>query len=100
MSAAETCQTMVDVRAEIDRLDREIVTLIGQRSGYIAAAARIKQDRAIVRDEVRISDVLGKVTATAQAQAVPVAIVQSTYRALIEASIAYEFERFDQSKEI
>jgi isochorismate pyruvate lyase len=95
MIAAESCKTMAEVRLEIDRLDRAIVALIAERSDYIAAAARIKADRASVRDDARIEDVLSKVTATAQSHGVPALIVQSAYRALVEASIAYEFERFD-----
>jgi isochorismate pyruvate lyase len=95
MIAAESCKTMADVRTEIDRLDRAIVALLAERCEYITAAARIKADRNNVRDDARIEDVLEKVSATAEQYAMPMPIAQATYRALVEASIAYEFECFD-----
>ena len=41
----QDCQTMQDVRAGVDALDRELVTLLVTRQAYMRAAARIKQDR-------------------------------------------------------
>ena len=44
---------MTQVRAGVDRLDREIVALLAERFRYMEAAARIKPDRNEVRDEAR-----------------------------------------------
>ena len=60
MTPPESCTTMAEVRAGIDALDRQLVTLIAERLRYIAAAARIKPDRGRVRDEWRKADVLAK----------------------------------------
>jgi isochorismate pyruvate lyase len=98
MTRANECTTMAEVREEIDRLDRAIVGLMAERCGYIAAAARIKQQRSTVRDDARIDDVLSKVRASAAAHAAPEAVIVPAYRALIEASIAYELEKFDGLK--
>ena len=46
----EDCQTMTDVRAGVDALDRELVALLATRFGYMRAAARIKPSRDAVRD--------------------------------------------------
>ena len=56
---------MSDVRAEIDRVDREIVPLLLERLEYIKQAGHIKTDRDTVRDEWRIEDVVSKAKATA-----------------------------------
>ena len=56
---------MPEVRHEVDRLDRLLVRLIAERQTYMEAAARIKPDRSVVRDEARIRDVLEKVLAEA-----------------------------------
>ena len=56
---------MAEVRAAIDDLDRQIVALIARRFGYMDAAARIKPDRASVRDEARKAEVIAKVKAEA-----------------------------------
>jgi chorismate mutase len=41
--SVEHCQTMADVRRNIDALDERIVALVAERSAYVAQAARIKQ---------------------------------------------------------
>jgi len=38
------CATLADVRANIDRLDDEIVRLIAERAMYVKDAARFKRD--------------------------------------------------------
>src|SRR5689334_8319955 len=52
------CRTMPEVRAGVDQTDRDLVHLPEPRFGYMRAAARIKQDRATVRDEVRKAAVI------------------------------------------
>jgi isochorismate pyruvate lyase len=89
---------MEQVRDGVDRLDRQIVTLIAERFRYMDAAARIKPDRAAVRDEWRKADVLAKVEAAASAAGAPAGHLALLYDRLVEASIAYEFERFDETR--
>ena len=89
------CRDMTEVRAGVDRIDAEIVALIGERFRYMDAAARIKPDRSAVRDEWRKADVLSKVANHAAAAGVPAATAAALYERLIEDSIAYELERFD-----
>jgi isochorismate pyruvate lyase len=86
---------MVEVRAEIDALDRAIVALLADRLHYIDEAARIKQRRDEVRDEARIANVLAKVEAEARRLSANAGILVDTYRTLIEKSIAHELESFD-----
>jgi isochorismate pyruvate lyase len=87
---------MGEVRVEIDALDREIVALIADRLHYIGEAARLKPRRDQVRDEARIADVLMKVENEAVRLGVDPKVVASAYRALVEASIVHEFEKFDK----
>jgi isochorismate pyruvate lyase len=89
------CRNMAEVRRGIDRLDDEIVALLAERFRYMEAAARIKQDRASVRDEERKSEVIARATAAAQREGAPAERVAALYDALVEASIAFELERFD-----
>jgi isochorismate pyruvate lyase len=87
---------MAEVRAEIDALDRAIVALLADRLHYIDEAARLKTSRDQVRDEARIADVLAKAEAEARRLGADPAVIATAYRALIEASITHELERFDQ----
>ncbi|QDP20192.1 chorismate mutase [Sphingomonas xanthus] len=90
------CQTMTDVRAGVDDVDRRIVALLRRRFGYMDAAARIKPDRSAVRDEWRKADVKTKVDAEAGRLGVDRALTARLYEDLIESSIAHELAQFDQ----
>ena len=92
------CATMAEVRHGVDRLDEEIVRLIGERFRYMDAAARIKPDREAVRDEGRKAQVLANVARLAREHGVPDAAAVELYERLVEASIAYEFRRFDSTR--
>lgn len=86
---------MAQVRRGVDALDREMVRLLAERFRYMDAAARIKPEREAVRDEARKAEVLGNVVANARGQGAPEAAIAELYDRLIEASIAYELDRFD-----
>lgn len=99
MVERKTCRDMSEVRAEIDAIDRELVRLIADRLHYIGEAARLKPDRAKVRDDIRVVDVLAKVRAAARAENIDPDLVSNVYRELIERSIAHEFNVFDSLQE-
>jgi isochorismate pyruvate lyase len=89
---------MAEVRHGVDQLDEEIVSLIGERFRYMDAAARIKPVRDAVRDEGRKAQVLANVAMLAGEHDVPAEAVAELYERLVEASIAYELERFDLTR--
>jgi isochorismate pyruvate lyase len=97
-NSASACQTMADIRHEIDRTDRALVALLKERLTYIERAGIIKPDRDTVRDEARIEDVVSKVLAEARAQGLPEEIAEPVWRLLIEKCIAHEFEIFDENE--
>jgi isochorismate pyruvate lyase len=86
---------MQEVRHGVDRLDEEIVSLLGERFRYMDAAARIKPSRELVRDEGRKAEVIANVRRLAPAAGVDPEIAGSLYEQLVEASIAHEHVRFD-----
>ena len=47
---SETAETMADVRHEVDRIDRILVSLLEERQSFMDAAARIKGARKAVLD--------------------------------------------------
>ena len=89
------CTDMIQVRAGVDEVDRQIVALLARRFGYMDAAARIKPDREAVRDEWRKADVKAKADAAAASAGVDRALVERLYEDLIETSIAHELVRWD-----
>ena len=96
---AMCCHTMSELRAQIDRIDRALVSLLAERQGYIERAAQIKADRAAVRDPARIEDVVAKVLAAARDAGLSASIAEPVWRLLIERSIAHEFETFDRTRQ-
>ena len=99
MREPEQCKSMSEVRAELDLLDQEIVTLLARRFRYVDAAARIKQRRDQVRDDERIAAVIDNVRSKAAAQGAPAKLIANLYRALIEASVDHEMKKFDAERE-
>ena len=95
---SETAETMMDVRHEIDRLDRALVKLLAERQTFMDAAARIKGHHTAVLDRPRIEDVVTKVLAEAKRQNLSAAIAEPVWRTLIDRSIAYEFRSYDALK--
>lgn len=92
----ECCETMAQVRAGVDALDARLVHLLGQRFGYMRAAARIKDQRGAVRDEARKAQVIANARALAAAHGVPSEAVAALWEALVEASIAHELAEWDR----
>ena len=91
----EDCQTMAQVRAGVDALDRELVALFARRFAYMRAAARIKPERGMVRDEARKTAVIAAAGIEAERLGAPAERIAALWEALVESSIAYELERFD-----
>ena len=86
---------MPELRAAIDILDTRLVAMLALRQTYIERAAVLKAEREAVRDTMRIEQVVRNVTAEAVRAGLSPAIAEAVWRALIEASIAHEYEAFD-----
>jgi isochorismate pyruvate lyase len=90
--SAPDCETMQEVRDEIDRIDRLLVALMAERQGYIEAAARIKKRADEVRLQWRIEDVLLKVLASAEREGLSQRIAEPVWRELMDRCIEHEHE--------
>jgi isochorismate pyruvate lyase len=89
---------MLEVRAGVDALDRELVALLATRFGYMRAAARIKPGRDAVRDEARKASVIAAAVAEAEARGIPGDVIGDIWERLVEGSIAYEFAEWDKTR--
>jgi isochorismate pyruvate lyase len=96
MNEPDQCSSMAEVRASVDALDEAIVTLLGRRMRFMEAAARIKQDRGEVRDEPRKAAVIAHAQAVARRVGLPPTLAAQVYEQLVEGSIAYELQCFDE----
>lgn len=92
----QQCQTMAEVRAGVDAVDLALVELLSRRFGFMDAAARIKQERGAVRDEIRKAQVIANVRRAAAAKGLSEDLLERLWDALIEGSIAHELDAWDR----
>lgn len=91
MKTPEQCETMQDIRAEIDRLDAALIGLLAARAGYIDRAAVVKSGLGLpARIMDRVEEVVANVRAEAMAQGVSPDLAEALWRQLIDWSIARE----------
>lgn len=82
---------MQDIRTEIDTLDRQIMALLDQRTGYVPAA--FKTSAASVRVEERVSAMLAVLCQWTEEEPLPPILVDSVYWARLQGVIAHEMSR-------
>ncbi len=91
MPKPSECRDMRELRAEIDRIDRDLVELLRQRADCIDRAIEIKAVEGLpARIEDRVEEVLAKVRSAAEAQGLDPALAAEIWVRLIEWSIARE----------
>ncbi|MEM9420889.1 MAG: chorismate mutase [Pseudomonadota bacterium] len=88
----EQCNTMEDVRAGVDAVDRVLVSLLARRQGYMEAAARIKPQLSDVRVPWRVEEVVQNVLAEAPKSGLSPRIAERIWRLLVEECILHEHE--------
>jgi isochorismate pyruvate lyase len=89
---------MMQVRTGVDSIDAQLVELLAARFAYLDAGARIKTERSAVRDEVRKQQVLANVKAAARSAGISTELVGDLWELLVEASIAYELDKWDAKR--
>ena len=82
---------MAEIRAEIDRVDAELVALFAERVSYIDRAAVIKTGVGLpARIEDRVEEVVARVRGHAVAHGLPPDKLEKLWRKLIDWSIERE----------
>ena len=93
-AAGTCCDTLAEVRANIDRIDGQLIKLMAERSEYVREAARFKPHAAAVHDEARVEQIIAKVRALAEQAKLGPDVAEKTYRAMIGAFEGHEREVF------
>lgn len=92
------CDTIGQVRENIDRLDSQIVQLICERESYVRQAARLKTDVNAVKAPNRVEQVIEKVRGLAQQNSGNADVVEQVYRTMISSFINMEMEAYNKQK--
>ncbi|MCX5494129.1 chorismate mutase [Kaistia dalseonensis] len=90
--APAECDTKDEIRTEIDRLDRQLVSLFAERFGYVRRMAELKAtpDEAVV--PARVDEVLDRVAAEASLAGFDAGLARDLWARLIDWNIAFERE--------
>ncbi len=94
----QECESMQDVRRAIDYLDEQLLDLLAKRISYIERAADIKTSIETIRDDERIESIIAKRKSQAAEHGYSEEFIESTFRQLIEYSVAHEMKLFKQKK--
>lgn len=87
------CETMAELRAEIDALDKELVSLLALRSDFIDRAVTLKtRENLPPRIPGRVAEVIANVRASAGERGLDPDLAESLWSVLIEWAIARETE--------
>jgi len=97
MKKAEDCQSMSDVRAEIDRIDRALVDLLAERWTFVDRAWFFKRSPEEASVPWRNKDVIDKVKARAAQTDMPPEMAEALWRLIIGWGIQYEEERLNEN---
>ncbi|WP_238446808.1 chorismate mutase [Azohydromonas australica] len=90
MNPVEPCTSLEQVRSHIDRLDRQIVSLLAERGGYVNQAAKFKKSTDDVKAPQRVEQVIAKVRALSDELGANPAVAEQVYRAMISGFIDAE----------
>jgi isochorismate pyruvate lyase len=91
MRLPSECRNMDELRAQIDRLDQELVDLLVARTGYIDRAIVLKTSAQLpARIEARVDEVLENVRRLAAQQGLDPELAAALWERIIEWSIARE----------
>jgi isochorismate pyruvate lyase len=91
MKEPADCASLDELRAEIDRLDRDLVGMLVRRAAFIDRAVELKRAAGLPgRIEARVDEVLGNARAAAEAGGLDPALVARLWEIIVEWSIARE----------
>jgi isochorismate pyruvate lyase len=98
MKTSNQCENMADIRAEIDRLDRQVIALLGQRFAYVKAASQFKTSEATVKAPERFNAMLEQRRVWAKEEGLNADAIEKMYRDLVNHFIDEEMNHWKQSK--
>ncbi|MCL6286203.1 chorismate mutase [Ruegeria sp. 2012CJ41-6] len=91
LKAPQDCETMQDLRVQIDRLDQHLVELLRTRATYIDRASQLKPGEGLpARIPARVEEVVAKVRARADGAGLDPDLAERLWRILIDWSITRE----------
>lgn len=92
------CNSLEEVRANIDRIDNEIIKLIAERGTYVVQASSFKKSEDNVKAPNRVEAVINKVRNKAEEYGADQDMVEALYREMISWFVNMELDEFNKNK--
>ena len=92
------CNSIDEVRNNINNIDEQIVKLIAQRGEFVKQAAKFKKDSDAVKAPKRVEEVINKVKDLAKSTGANEEVVENIYRTMIDSFINAEMKEFEKLK--
>ncbi|HEX9000748.1 MAG TPA: isochorismate lyase [Blastocatellia bacterium] len=99
MKPPAACTTLQEIRAEIDRIDRDVIAAFGQRFAYVKAATKFKTSQAGVKASDRFAAMLQQRREWAAAEGLNPEVIEKLYRDLVTHFIEEELKQWHQEKD-
>lgn len=99
MPQPQECNTIDQVRSEIDRLDRSLIATISRRQEYVHAAARFKRDTAEVHAHERRHRMIAARRDWAESAGVDPDFVERLFAAVVDHFIQAELTVFAEKNQ-
>ncbi len=100
MKHPDECTSMEEIRAEIDRLDRQVIALLAQRFAYVKAASKFKTSETGVRAPERVEAMLWQRRAWAEQEGLNADAIEQLYRDLVTYFIEEEMKHWNRPERI
>lgn len=94
MKTPDECESMIDIRAEIDQLDRQVVALLGRRFTYVKAASKFKTSETSVKAPERFQSMLQQRRVWAEKEGLNPDAIEKMYKDLVNHFIEEEMKHW------
>ncbi|EBJ8359557.1 isochorismate lyase [Salmonella enterica] len=95
---ASQCTDMASIRTEIDRIDREVILLLGERYSFVKAASKFKKSPTQVKAEDRFNAMLKERRGWAEEQGLSADLIEKIYRDLVTWFISEEMRHWSEQQ--
>ncbi|ALG89719.1 MAG: chorismate mutase [Confluentimicrobium sp.] len=91
VKAPQDCNSMLELRAQIDALDQRLIEMLARRAAYIDRAAELKPAEGLAaRIDARVEQVVANARRNADAAGLDPDFAETIWRQMIDWSIARE----------
>jgi isochorismate pyruvate lyase len=98
MKQSKKCSTIQEVRTEIDRIDRQVIALFGERFEYVKEIVRFKSNEEEVAAKPRYDEVLKVRRKWAEENGINPDVVESIYKTLMQYFIDEQMKMLKEKK--